>query len=106
MKEKNNYGMMSGGFIFDALDRFALEQVRVRYNIPKKTPLVTASAFIKYSRQLCNKKYTLFCDSIEKRDAFESRPYFDCTAEIRDPDGLTIARATFTFTLTTNHCLV
>ena len=37
MKEKNDYGMMSGAFIFDRMDRAALLYIRKKAHLPKNT---------------------------------------------------------------------
>lgn len=53
MKNTNKYGFISGGYIFDMLDRTALEAVNQRFNNADKL-IFTRTAEIDYRKQLCN----------------------------------------------------
>lgn len=53
MKNKNDYGFYSGGYIFDRLDRIALKVAR-REPLLKNAQLYTQSADIQFKKQLCD----------------------------------------------------
>ena len=53
MKNKNDYGFYSGGYIFDRLDRTALRVAR-RESKLKHAQLYTETSFIRYHKQLCD----------------------------------------------------
>ena len=66
MKEKNDYGFYSGGYIFDRLDRTALKAIRKQYGLSPATQLYTANATITFMHQLCDiKKSRCFFGDIE-----------------------------------------
>ena len=104
MKEKNDYGMYSGAFIFDVLDRHALKYIKAQAGLSKKAVLVTKSSAISFRRQLCQKKYVVLCRGYSETKLY-STLYF-CTVDMYDTDHNFIAGANFTFTLATNHCEV
>ena len=104
MKEKNDYGMYSGAFIFDVLDRHALKYIKAQAGLSKKAVLVTKSSAISFQRQLCQKKYVVLCSGYSETKLY-STLYF-CIVDMYDTDNNFIASANFTFTLATNHCEV
>lgn len=104
MKEKNDYGMYSGAFIFDVLDRHALKYIKDQAGLAKKAVLVTKSSSISFQRQLCQKKYVVLCRGYSQIHLYDTL-YF-CTVDMYDTDHNFIAGANFTFTLATNHCEV
>jgi acyl-coenzyme A thioesterase PaaI-like protein len=97
MKETNDYGMYSGAFIFDALDRAALDYVRKESGL--NTTIVTKHAQIDFLRQLCDDNYRVECS--EYQQVFKS---FYCQAWVRDKDGFPVAHGLFQFVEATNHC--
>ena len=104
MKEKNDYGMYSGAFIFDILDRHALKYIKAQAGLSKKAVLVTQQSAVIFKRQLCQKKYSVLCHSYYAVIQYSSL-YF-CRVGMYDPDHNLIADANFAFTLATNHCEV
>lgn len=102
MKETNDYGMYSGAFIFDVLDRKALKYVKEQAQLSKKTVLVTQGASVSFKRQLCQKEYKVLCHSYNKIGI--GRMYYFCTVDMYDPDNNLVAGANFLFTSATNHC--
>ena len=105
MKEKNDYGMYSGAFIFDVLDRHALKYIKAQAGLSKKAVLVTQQSAVIFKRQLCQKKYSVLCHSYHAVIQYHSSLYF-CRVGMYDPDHNLIADANFAFTLATNHCEV
>ena len=100
MKEKNDYGMYSGAFIFDILDRAALKYVREKSGVADNAVLVTATAYtICFRRQVCSKKgiTTMCCDYTPTRDGFF------CTAQLIQNDTV-CADGRFLFKFAHNHC--
>lgn len=57
MDKTNKYGFISGGYIFDLLDRTALQAINEKYPETANQQVYTASADINYSKQLCNLEY-------------------------------------------------
>lgn len=53
MKNKNKYGFYSGGYIFDLLDRAALDAINKKFNNTNKF-IFTRQAEMDYRKQLCN----------------------------------------------------
>lgn len=53
MKNTNDYGFYSGGYIFDRLDRAALRFAKQKWPELKKTQLYTSWSEIKFHKQLC-----------------------------------------------------
>lgn len=104
MKEKNDYGMYSGAFIFDVLDRHALKFIKDQAGLTRNAVLVTQQASVSFKRQLCQKKYSILCHSYNEVQLYTTL-YF-CTVDMYDIDHNLIAGANFTFTLATNHCEV
>lgn len=101
MKEKNDYGMYSGGYICDQLDRHALECLHEKFPETRDMVLVTKQALIDYVRQLCSKKkvtLTLFHASVEGSG-------YAVTNRIKQNDRI-IAKGFFFFVPATNHCEV
>ena len=80
MKEKNDYGMYSGAFIFDVLDRHALKYIKDQAHLPKKAVLVTRQASVSFKRQLCQKKYVVLSHSYNEVQLYTTL-YF-CTVDI------------------------
>lgn len=104
MKETNDYGMYSGGYIFDQMDRAALFYIRHQANLPDDAVLVTKRADnVVFMRQVCDKyNITVRCSRY-----YETRLYstvYTCYTEVLDNKGNICACATFSFTLATNHC--
>lgn len=104
MKEKNDYGMYSGGYLFDMMDRAALFYIRHQANLSDKEVLVTKRADnVVFMRQVCDKyNVTARCSRY-----YETRLYstiYTCYTEVLDNKGNICACATFSFTLATNHC--
>lgn len=56
MEERNKYGFVSGGWIFDYMDRKALETLNRAFGDTSNKNYFTASAKIKYIRQMCDTK--------------------------------------------------
>ena len=101
MKEKNDYGMYSGGYICDQLDRHALITIHMQYPETRHMVLVTKTALITYVRQLCTKKgikFTIFC-------VHKEGDSYVVTNRIKQNDRI-IAKGTFEFVPATNHCEV
>lgn len=106
MQETNDYGMYSGGYIFDMMDRAALFYVRANSGLPDDTVLVTMAVDnLRFKRQLCDKyNVTVHCVKYNKIELFSK--LYTCYAEVLDNKGKIIASADFTFTEATNHCKV
>lgn len=106
MKEKNDYGMYSGGYLFDMMDRAALFYIRHQANLSDKAVLVTKRVDnVEFMRQVCDKyNITVRCDCFHEVRLFSS--LYTCYAEVLDNKGTVCASANFTFTLATNHCEV
>lgn len=103
MKETNDYGMYSGGYIFDQMDRAALQYVKHEAGLPDDAVVVTMAAYVQFKRQLCD-KYNM---AIRCFDFHETKLYstlYTCKTEILANMGKVIAEASFTFTPATNHC--
>lgn len=54
MQELNKYGFVSGGYIFDLLDRAALAAINKYEPITKDQQVYTKSAKIYYLKQVCD----------------------------------------------------
>ena len=106
MKETNDYGMYSGGYIFDQMDRAALSFVRLKGEIPDDEVIVTMCVDnLRFKRQLCDKyNVTVHCDKFYKIELFSV--LYTCYAEVINNKGEVVASADFTFTNATNHCTV
>lgn len=103
MKETNDYGMYSGAFIFDAMDRAALDYVRKESGLPADAVIVTQYVNnLEFKRQLCEPIFRVECYGFE--DIFKNGHSIWCHTRMRDKTGEPIATATFQFTTATNHC--
>ena len=104
MKETNDYGMYSGGYIFDQMDRAALMFVRYWAKLPDDAVLVTKRVHnLEFKRQLCDKyNVTVRCDHYHELKLYSV--LYSCYAEVLDNTGKVVASGNFTFTLATNHC--
>lgn len=104
MQETNDYGMYSGGYIFDQMDRAALQYIRANAGLPDTAVLVTMSADnVRFRRQLCDKyNVTVHCVKFGEIKLFST--LYTCFAEVINNKGEVVAEADFTFTLATNHC--
>lgn len=104
MNEKNDYGMYSGGYIFDQMDRAALFYIRANAGLTDDTVLVTKNVNnLEFKRQLCDKyNVTVHCVKFNKIELFST--LYTCYAEVIDNKGMIIASADFVFTEATNHC--
>ena len=54
MDKLNKYNFISGGYIFDLLDREALQIINDRFPETKDQQIYTYTGFINYEKQLCN----------------------------------------------------
>ena len=104
MKETNDYGMYSGGYIFDLMDRAALFYVKHEAGLPDSAVIVTQIVDdLRFKRQLCDKyNVTVRCFDYCKTELFTI--LYHCKAEVLDNKGIVVAEARFTFTEATNHC--
>ena len=106
MQETNDYGMYSGGYLFDLMDRAALFYIRQFSGLPDDTVLVTKRVHeVEFKRQVCDKyNVTVRCDRYHEIQLYSV--LYSCYAEVLDNKGNVCACATFTFTKATNHCVV
>lgn len=104
MQETNDYGMYSGGYLFDLMDRAALFYIRNLSGLPDDTVLVTKRVDeVEFKRQVCDKyNVTVRCDRYHEIQLYST--LYQCYAEVIDNKGNVCASATFTFTKATNHC--
>lgn len=103
MKETNDYGMYSGGYIFDQMDRAALAYVGVKGGVFGKTIVTQAVDGLRFRRQLCDKyNVTVRCYDFHTIELFST--LYTCKAEVINNKGEIVAEASFTFTEATNHC--
>ena len=103
MQETNDYGMYSGGYIFDQMDRAALAYVGVEGEVFGKTIVTQAVDGLRFRRQLCDKyNVTVRCYDFHKIELFST--LYTCKAEVINNKGEIVAEAQFTFTEATNHC--
>ena len=104
MKETNDYGMYSGGYIFDQMDRAALEYICINAKLPDDAVVVTQAVDgLRYRRQLCDKyNVTVRCYDFHTIELFST--LYTCKAEVINNKGEIVAEASFTFTEATNHC--
>lgn len=106
MKETNDYGMYSGGYIFDQMDRAALSYIKRIAGLDDDAVLVTSAAdMVRFKRQLCDKyNITVRCHNFHKIELFSI--LYTCDAMVLDNKGQVIAEANFTFTEATNYCKI
>ena len=106
MIETNDYGMYSGGYLFDLMDRAALFYIRQMSGLSEDTVLVTKRAHdVEFKRQVCDKyNVTVRCDHYHELKLYSV--LYSCYAEVIDNKGTVCATASFTFTETTNHCAI
>ena len=104
MKELNDYGMYSGGYIFDQMDRAALDYVKYEGGLPDEAVIVTQAVDgLRFRRQLCDKyNVNVHCFDFHKIELFSI--LYTCKAEVLNNKGEIVAEADFTFTEATNHC--
>lgn len=104
MQETNDYGMYSGGYIFDQMDRAALFYVKQEGGLSDNAVIVTQAVDgLRYRRQLCDKyNVTVRCFDFHKIELFSI--LYTCKAEVINNKGEIVAEAQFTFTEATNHC--
>lgn len=92
MKNTNKYNFISGGYIFDLLDRKALEAINETYPETKDQQIYTTYGSIVYKKQLCNteniKTNTEYI--VKKNDE-----YFVCV--VLEQNDVRIADVIFTF---------
>ena len=101
MKNKNDYGFYSGGYIFDRLDRAALNYLRKKWPDLQDKQVYTARSLVWFEHQLCDlNKTKVFLNSWECKD--------DNTYEINvtlRKVSIAIASGTFTFKVAKhNYC--
>lgn len=105
MKEKNDYGFYSGGYIFDRLDRAALRFVRQAYPELKGKQVYTSWSEIKFHKQLCaldNSKVHLDC--CETFEGMSGDTTYEVAVYLTVP-SLRIASAAFWFKVAKhNYC--
>ena len=100
MEQKNKYGFVSGGYIFDWLDRGALAFINKRFPETTNQNWYTARADISYLKQLCDPKNALTMYTIASKLEDE----ITCNTEVYQ-EAKTIVRATFVFRLARhNYC--
>ena len=106
MVETNDYGMYSGGYIFDQMDRAALMYIRHMSGLPDNAVLVTKRANnVEFKRQLCDKyNISVRCDHYHELRLYSV--LYSCYAEVINNKGEIVACANFTFTEATNHCKI
>ena len=63
MERLNKYGFVSGGYIFDYLDRTALDYLNLEYPKTKTENWFTESADVKFYKQWCDEEYDTFLGS-------------------------------------------
>lgn len=99
MKDTNKYGFISGGYIFDLLDRKALEAINKKFPYTKDTQLYTSTGNIHYEKQLCDTK------NIETKPlVYDFNDYYSVIIELWQHNTL-IASATFLFEFAKhNYC--
>lgn len=104
MKELNDYGMYSGAYIFDQMDRAALDYVKYEGGLPDGAVIVTQAVDgLRFRRQLCDKyNVNVHCFDFHKIELFSI--LYTCKAEVLNNKGEIVAEADFTFTEATNHC--
>jgi len=104
MIETNDYGMYSGGYIFDQMDRAALFYIKQQAGLSENDVIVTMSVDgLRFKRQLCDKyNVTVRCYDFHKIELFST--LYTCKAEVINNKGEIVAEAQFTFTEATNHC--
>lgn len=104
MQETNDYGMYSGGYIFDQMDRAALFYVKQEGGLSDNAVIVTQAVDgLRYRRQLCDKyNVTVRCFDFHVIELFSK--LYTCKAEVIDNKGFIVAEADFTFVEATNHC--
>ena len=92
MKNTNKYGFISGGYIFDLLDRKALEAINEAYPETKDQQIYTKVGSIVYKKQLCN------TENIKTNTEYifkKNDEYFVCV--VLEQNDTRIADVTFTF---------
>lgn len=106
MKETNDYGMYSGGYIFDQMDRAALMYIKHEAALSEDTVIVTQAVDnVRFKRQLCDKyNVTVHCFDFHIIELFSK--LYTCKAEVIDNTGSVVAEASFIFTEATNHCVL
>lgn len=103
MKERNDYGMMSGAFIFDRMDRAAVLYIRKKAHLPKNTVLVTENVSnLAFIRQLCGKRCTVVFSDYAKE--YNGRYYV--AVYLLNDENLLCARGEFLFCEAHNYCEV
>lgn len=104
MIETNDYGMYSGGYIFDQMDRAALFYIKAEAGLSEDSVIVTQLVDnLRFRRQLCDKyNVSVHCFDYRKTELFTV--LYHCKAEVLDNKGMVVASASFTFTEATNHC--
>lgn len=103
MENKNIYGFISGGKIFDILDRNALDYVREKYN-EKDSFVFTTHSRITFYKQLCDlENFTIHVRSDERGMIAGSR--WEIYTQLYDAEQVLIAEAFFEFKKTDkNFC--
>lgn len=74
MKETNKYGFVSGGWLYDQMDRKALFTLNRVFPVTKKQQIYTSHAKVEYFKQVCNSKDLMiivpFVDDKEPNEYF------------------------------------
>lgn len=90
-KENSNH-CVSGGFIFDQMDRFAHDKIKKRYRI-KKGFLFTRNSDVMFLKQICD-----WNEMKLKIDYGSKKPYYFVLVSVKDKRrGRLFAKAFFTF---------
>ena len=101
MKILNNYGFVSGGYLFDRMDRIA-QKAAIENCFCKKRFTMTQQASIDYLKQCCDRKdlYFVIAEIISNKNKCLCTVFAKSTST-----GLTYAVATFSFAyVDKNYC--
>lgn len=103
MKETNIYGMVSGGYLFDIMDRYAQKLIIDTVNDQTKFAL-THGAVCTYQRQCCDSEDIVLSHSEISYDNISKRYHVAVYAESKE-SGEQYANCTFSFSVkNTIHC--
>lgn len=95
LNQYNKYGFISGGALFDMLDRFALRKINSEYPETDSQNWFTASAEVSFFKQACpGVSLQLITNYIDKKDNII---YID--VEARNEENLVICNCCFSFKL-------
>lgn len=94
ISKENGNNCVSGGYIFDRMDRFAYHYLKRKYKI--KNCLFTKSVIVEYRKQVCDwnstRIFVVFCKKTQGLYDYRIK------LELYEPEtGMLYARANFTF---------